>query len=160
MIDDVSDIKAMYDRDPYNEHQRLDRHQLEYELTWRYLDRFLPPEGSILEIGAATGRYTLELAKRGYKVTAVDMSESLLETCQQRLTEAGLAGQVDFVLAEARDLSPIEGGCYDAVLLMGPLYHLVVEADRQTALREAYQRLKSGGVIFSAFISRFGIAGM
>jgi len=159
MIDDVSDIKAMYDRDPDNEDQRLERHQLEYELTWRYLDRYLPPEGSILEIGAATGRYTLELAKRGYKVTAVDMSEMLQDICKERVADAGLEEWVSFVLADARDLSPVEGKYFDSVLLMGPLYHLVVEADRKTALREAYQRLKEGGVIFSAFISRFGIWG-
>ena len=159
MIDDVSDIKAMYDRDPDNEDQRLERHQLEYELTWCYLDRYLPPEGSILEIGAATGKYTLELARRGYKVTAVDMSELLQEICRQRVAEAGLGERVSFFLADARDLSPVEGEDFDAVLLMGPLYHLVFEADRETALREAYQRLKDGGVIFSAFISRLGIWG-
>ena len=159
MIDDISDIKAMYDRDPDSEDQRLERHQLEYELTWRYLDRFLPPEGSILEIGAATGRYTLELARRGYKVTAVDMSEVLQEISRERVAEARLEERVSFVLADARDLREVEHRDYDAVLLMGPLYHLVVEADRQTALREVYQRLKGGGVIFSAFISRFGILG-
>ena len=57
MIDDVSDIIAMYDRDPDNEHQRLERHQLEHELTWRTLDWFLPPEGSILEICSAQNNY-------------------------------------------------------------------------------------------------------
>jgi SAM-dependent methyltransferase len=48
---------------------------------------------------------------------------------------------------------------FDAVLLMGPLYHLVVEADRQAALQEAFDRLRVGGILFSAFISRFGILG-
>ena len=42
---------------------------------------------------------------------------------------------------------------------MGPLYHLIVEEDRKTALKEAFARLREGGVIFSAFISRFGIMG-
>jgi hypothetical protein len=42
---------------------------------------------------------------------------------------------------------------------MGPLYHLVEEADRKTALKEAADRLREGGVLFSAFISRFGIMG-
>ena len=159
MIDDVSDIAAMYDSDPENEHLRLERHQLEHELTWRFLNRYLPPEGAILEIGAATGIYTLELAKHGYQLTAVDLSENLLEICRQRLADAGLAERVKLVVADARDLSPVVGDDFDAVLLMGPLYHLVVEEDRKTALREAYERLKDGGVIFSGFISRFGIWG-
>ena len=56
MIDDVSDIKAMYDCDPEYEHLRLERHQLEHDLTWRTLDRFLPPGGLILEICSAKNK--------------------------------------------------------------------------------------------------------
>src|SRR5436190_15915246 len=82
MSDDIRDIAAYYDSDPAREHSRLEEHQLEYELTWRYLDRYLPSQGSILEVGAASGRYTLELAKRGYTITAVDLSAALLEECR------------------------------------------------------------------------------
>lgn len=60
MNDDRRDVVAMYDRSTEMEHERLDRHQLEYELTWKYLSNYLPETGPILEIGAATGRYTLE----------------------------------------------------------------------------------------------------
>jgi S-adenosylmethionine-dependent methyltransferase len=159
MSDDVSDIAAYYNNDPQREHSRLEQHQLEHELTWRYLDRYLPTCGSILEVGAATGRYTLELAKRGYPLTAVDMSVSVLEVCKERLVEAGLEDRVRLVLADARDLSQVIEGEFDAVLLMGPLYHLVEEADRRVVLQLGFERLRSGGVIFSAFISRYGILG-
>ena len=159
MHDDIRDIAAYYNNDPLREHSRLERHQLEHELTWRYLDKYLPAHGSILEIGAATGRYTLELAKRGYKVTAVDMSAALLEENKRSIASYGLDGQMQFVLADARDLSKVTGQDFDAVLLMGPLYHLVVEADRKAALNEAFDRLRVGGIICSAFISRFGIMG-
>jgi SAM-dependent methyltransferase len=159
MIDDVKDIAALYDNDPEREHLRLERHQLEREMTWRYLKEYLPPEGAILEIGAATGTYTVELARRGYALTVVDLSEKLVEICRRRITDKGLAEQVRFVVADARDLSEIEGMGFDAVLLMGPLYHLVVEEDRKTAVKEAFDHLRDGGVIFSSFISRFGILG-
>ena len=89
MIDDVSDISAYYDSDPERETRRLDQHQLEHDLTWRYLEKYLPSQGSILEVGAATGRYTLPLAKRGYTLTAVDMSAALLEECRKRLASLG-----------------------------------------------------------------------
>jgi SAM-dependent methyltransferase len=157
--DDVSDIAAFYGSDPEKEHVRLEHHQLEHDLTWRYLDRYLPSRGAILEVGAATGRYTLELAKRGYQLTAVDLSATLLEACRKRVADEGLADRVRFVVADARDLSSVEEADFDAVLLMGPLYHLVVEADRGLALREAFDRMREGGVIFSSFISRFGIMG-
>lgn len=159
MIDDVSDIAEYYNRDPDREHQRLERHQLEVEMTWRYLERFLPPGGSILEVGAASGRYTLELARGGFTVTAVDMSAGLLEVCRQRLEAARLERQVRLVVADARNLGAGIGAGFDAVLLMGPLYHLVEASDREAALTEAASRLREGGLIFSAFISRFGILG-
>ena len=47
------------------------RHQLERDVTWQYLDKYLPLRGRLLEVGAATGAYTLELARRGYEVLAV-----------------------------------------------------------------------------------------
>jgi S-adenosylmethionine-dependent methyltransferase len=159
MMDNVSDIAAYYNNDPMREHSRLERHQLEQDLTWNYFDEFLPSQGNILEIGAATGKYTLELAKRGYTVTAVDMSTGLLEENKRSIAEAGLEKQVQFVEADARDLSQVTARYFDAVLLMGPLYHLVEEGDRQAVLGQAIERLRTGGVIFSAFISRFGIMG-
>ncbi|MBI1258555.1 MAG: methyltransferase domain-containing protein [Chloroflexi bacterium] len=159
MIDDVSDIGDYYGSDPDREHVRLARHQLEYDLTWRYLDRYLPAQGSILEVGAATGRYTLELARRGYAVTAVDLSPALLAQASKRIDGAGLTKQVRFVAADARDLQAVNQKDFDAVLLMGPLYHLVVEADRQAALKAVFERLRTGGVLCSAFISRLGLLG-
>jgi S-adenosylmethionine-dependent methyltransferase len=159
MIDDVSDIAAYYNSDPGREHGRLEQHQLEYDLTWRYLDQYLPARGSILEIGAGTGRYTLELARRGYALTGVDMSSALIEDCRKRIAGEGLEKQVRLVVADARDLGKVGGETFDVALLMGPLYHLVVEADRKAAIKEVYDLLRKGGIIFSAFISRFGILG-
>jgi len=45
MTDDVSDIAELYNSNPQEEHSRLERHQLEYDLTWRYLDQYLPSQG-------------------------------------------------------------------------------------------------------------------
>src|SRR5258708_37310992 len=138
---------------------RLVLHQLEYDLTWRYLTRYLPPAGSILEIGAGTGRYTLALCRRGYSVPAVDLSAALLQRCKLQLEASRLHGQVQFVVADARDLHAVSTTAFDAVLLMGPLYHLVFEEDRQEAVRQAADRLRSGGLLFSTHLSRLGILG-
>jgi S-adenosylmethionine-dependent methyltransferase len=92
MADYISDIRAYYDK--YPEYDRLERHQMERDVTWRYLDKYLPPRGKILEIGAATGAYTILLAKRGYSVVAVDLSPRLLEICRKRVTEEGLQKKV------------------------------------------------------------------
>ncbi|MHB8104837.1 MAG: class I SAM-dependent methyltransferase [Dehalococcoidales bacterium] len=159
MADDVSDIRAFYDAAVERENIRLERHQIERDITWRYLDKYLPRRGKILEVGAATGAYTITLAKRGYNLTAVDLSPNSIAACEKRAAKEGLSRNVTCLVADARDLGAVQGVDYDAVLIMGPLYHLVVEEDRQTALKEAYKKLKKGGVIFSTFISRYGIWG-
>jgi S-adenosylmethionine-dependent methyltransferase len=159
MPDDISDIAAYYSADPEKEHQRLENHQLEYDLTWRFLKEYLPPQGHLLEIGSATGRYTLDLAKRGYHITAVDLCPENIAFCRQLLSKAGLTNQVQLMVGDARYLNEVPEAYFDAVLLMGPLYHLVEKPDREMAVREAFERLRPGGVIFSAFISRYGIWG-
>ncbi len=156
-MDDISDVAAFYDLGV--EDERLERHQLEYDLTWRYLTQYLPPHGSILEIGAATGRYTLALCKLGYSVTAVDLSAALLERCRRRLAAEQLQSRARFVVADARDLQAVPTMSFDAVLLTGPLYHLVLEEDRVQAVRQAIDRLRDGGLLFSTFLSRLGNLG-
>lgn len=157
MIDNVDDIAVFYNRNQESEHNRLDRHQLEFDLTRHYLIQYLPRQGTILEIGSATGRYTVELARQGYTITAVDLSKGLLEKCRENVASEGLEQQVQFVLADARNLDEVARNSFDAVLLMGPLYHLILEADRKTALKEAFDCLRDGGILFSSFISRFGL---
>ncbi len=158
MLDDISDIKAYYNNSD-SEITRLERHQLERDITWLYLDQHLPATGSILEIGAADGAYTLELAKRGYDITAIDISDKLLDICKKRISGKGLDQKVSFSISDARDLSIVGDRLFDVVLLMGPLYHLVIEEDRKTAVKEAFKHTKPGGIIFSTFISRYGIWG-
>ena len=159
MRDNISDIAASYDRSVEDEDSRLVLHQLEYDLTWRYPTRYLPPTGSILETGAGTGRYTLELCRRGYSVTAVDLSAALLQRCKLRLEAERLHGQVQLVVADARDLHAVVGSTFDVILLMGPLYHLVFQQDRRQAIRQAADRLCSEGLLFSTHLSRLGVLG-
>jgi S-adenosylmethionine-dependent methyltransferase len=159
MPDDISDIAEHYNSNPQREHGRLEQHQLEYDLTWRFLNQYLPHLGSILEVGAATGRYTLELARRGYSVTAVDLSRALIDECRVNSSNEGLESRVRLVVADARDLSEVTERGFDAALVMGPLYHLIEEPDRYLALSQAADRLSVGGLIFSSFLSRVGIIG-
>jgi hypothetical protein len=70
-----------------------------------------------------------------------------------------LGQKVNCLVADARDLAGVIANDYDAALIMGPLYHLILEEDRQTALKETFKHLKLSGMIFSTFISRYGIWG-
>lgn len=159
LMDDLTDIREFYNAAWDAEENRLERHQLEADITWRYLNLYLPPRGRLLEIGFGTGFYTFPLAKRGYQITAIDLANEYVTRCKAKAEEFGLSDQIDFQTGDARQMDGIPRGEFEAVLLMGPLYHLPLETDRTAALRAAYACLKPEGVIFSALISRFGILG-
>lgn len=159
MRDDIGDIEAFYDESPEREHERLVEHQLEFELTLRLLRRHLRPASRLLDLGAATARYSVALARDGHRITAVDLSARLIERAREVVAAAGLDGPIDLRVGDARDLGFLGDATFDAVLVMGPLYHLVDAADRRLALTQVSNRLGPGGLVFSAFLSRFGVLG-
>lgn len=63
MMDDLTDIREFYNAAWDAEANRLERHQLEADITWRYLNLYLPPHGRLLEIGFGTGYYTFPLVQ-------------------------------------------------------------------------------------------------
>lgn len=134
----------------YDESARLlSRHgQVEYLTTMRYIEKYLKPGMKILEIGAGTGRYSHTLARMGYDVTAVDLVPHNLEILRAD-TEPG--EKLAVYQGNATDLSLFSAGTFDMTLLLGPMYHLFVEADKLAALGEAIRVTRDGGVLFAAY---------
>ena len=148
-------IRALYDQQPQREWERLERHRTEFAVTMRALAEHLPPPPArVLDCGGGPGRYAIELARRGYEVTLFDLSAGCLRLAREKATEAGvtLAG---YAQGTATNLSRFPDASFDIVLLMGPLYHLLEEDERQQTLAEAHRVLKPGGLLFAAFISRY-----
>jgi S-adenosylmethionine-dependent methyltransferase len=153
---DVSEAVArIYDSDPEREWARMDRHRTEFSVTLRALREHLPPPPArVLDCGGGPGRYAVELARLGYAVTLFDLSAGNLALAQEKAAASG----VTLAACEqgtALDLGRYPNERFDAVLLMGPLYHLLEEAERAQALAEARRVLKTGGPLFAAFISRY-----
>jgi ubiquinone/menaquinone biosynthesis C-methylase UbiE len=149
------DAEEFYDESAQEEWERLERHRTEFAVTIRAFRDYLPaPACAVLDIGGGPGRYSIELAKLGYSVTLLDLSSKSLKFAQEKAKEA----QVDLeavIHSNALDLSEIESNTFAAVLLMGPLYHLLAEAERSRAVQEAKRVLKPGGVLCASFITRF-----
>jgi len=122
--------------------------QVEYLTTMRYIHRYLRPGMRILEIGAATGRYSHALAREGYPVDAVELVEHNIELFRQN-TQPG--ERVTITQGNAMDLSAFDSDSYGLTLLLGPLYHLFTDEDKAKALSEAIRVTKPGGVIFAAY---------
>lgn len=141
-------LKGFYES--YDEDNRLmSRHgYVEYMTTMKYIDMYLKPDMRILEVGAATGRYSHALARKGYKVDAVELLEHNIEIFQQNTTKGE---DITITQGNAMDLSAFEDNTYDITLILGPLYHLFTEEDKLRALKEAVRVTKKGGVIFAAY---------
>ena len=86
----------------------------------------------------------------------LDASPRLVEEARKR-SATSARPLASLTVGDARRL-PQEDGCVNAVLLMGPLYHLTVAADRFRALREALRVLVTPGVVVVAAISRYASA--
>ena len=57
----------------------------------------------VIDIGCGTGRHAIELTKRGYNVTGVDLSEDQIKRAKEKAQEAGVT--IDFQTQDARNLS-------------------------------------------------------
>ena len=130
------------------------RPRLEYVRTLELLDRHLPsPPGRIVDIGGGTGVYAVPLVERGFDVHVIDPIERHVEQVAETARRRDLPGLTS-ELGDARDLSGVTAGA-DAVLLLGPLYHLTDASDRVEALAEARRIVRPGGVVVAVGISRF-----
>ncbi|VAW41953.1 hypothetical protein MNBD_CHLOROFLEXI01-1381 [hydrothermal vent metagenome] len=105
-------------------------------------------------MGGGPGRYAIALTQRNYDVTLLDLSQSNLILAGKKAVEANvqLSGSVH---GSALDLSAFADESFDAVLMFGPLYHLLSETERLQAVEEGMRVLKRNGRFFATFITRF-----
>jgi S-adenosylmethionine-dependent methyltransferase len=151
---EASEVERYYDRAASAEWERLDRHRIELALSLRLLLKHLPtPPAAVLDIGGGPGRYAIELTRRGYAVTLVDLSRTSLALANEKAAEAGVR-LVGSIHANALDLRQFASGAYDAALLMGPLYHLFTREDRGRAVAEAARVVRPAGMVFASVITR------
>jgi SAM-dependent methyltransferase len=121
--------------------------------TWDIFDRFLPAGGRVLDVGGGPGTHAAHLADRGDHVTLIDPVPR--HVAQAHARAQARAGSAPFAvcLGDATRL-PVPSASVDAVVLMGPHYHLVERADRLVALAEARRVLRPGGRLLTEVISR------
>jgi len=152
-----AEVQAHYAAFPEESRLSLGPDRLEFERTKEILSRSLPPPPArIVDVGGAAGVYSLWLAGQDYEVHLVDASPRLVEEARKRSAQSATP-LASMTVGDARRLQQADGSAA-AVLVMGPLYHLTAEADRLTALREAFRVLVPGGTVAAAAISRYASA--
>lgn len=102
-------------------------------------------DSSILEIGCGTGSSTVAFAEQGAKVLALDVHPGSLKVAQDRLALHGLEARLQ--LSDGKDIAQhAAGASFDLVAMIAVLEHMT-SGERDTALREAWGALKSGGYL-------------
>jgi SAM-dependent methyltransferase len=145
------ELRSFYQR--YDERGRLQRSdgRVEFLRTCEIaLDVLPPPPAVVADIGGGPGVYATWLGEHGYSVVLRDVMPFHIEQAQH--ATQGL--DVDSAVADARHLD-LADASVDAVLLLGPLYHLPVRGDRVAALAEARRVVCPGGPVIAAAISRW-----
>jgi len=148
-------VSSFYDAIDEDSRLNKSRHgQLEYATTMEYIHRYARPGAKVLEIGAGTGRYSIALAKEGYKVTAVELVESNLEILRKNSRDVK---DIVSYQGDALNLSRFEDNQFDVTLLFGPMYHLYGKEDVHKAIEEAIRVTKKDGILLVAFLSVYAI---
>ena len=150
------EIEEHYLQNKESERLSGERGELERLRTQAILARNLPwAPAAIFDVGGGAGIHAFPLAKQAYQVHLIDPVELHLEQARSYAATSGVT-LASITRGDARHLD-IPSGRADAVLLLGPLYHLVERSDRLQALREALRILKPRGILFAASISRFAL---
>ncbi len=155
-------VKEYYSTQVRLEWRRLVRdayHRLEFDTTVHFLEKYMPAHGLVLDAGGGPGRYTCELARRGYEVILVDATQANLDFAKRQVRRAKLQGQVrEIACRSIVDLSAYEAGSFDAVICSGgPLSHIIDRKKRMKAISELIRVAKPGAPIFASVMGRLGV---
>lgn len=134
-------------------------HRLELETTLHFLGKYLPRQGKILDAGGGPGRYTVELASRGYQMTLLDFTPANLAFARRQIKRRQLQDQVSAMIeGSIVDCPQLESGSFDAVICLGgPLSHILDQDKRERAIAELIRLAKKDAPIFVSVMGRLSL---
>jgi len=159
MEEDVERVRAHFDAIGDAEWDRLaasPRDRVSFELHRRLLAELVRPGHRVLEVGAGPGRFTIELARLGARVTVTDISAVQLELNEHHVRAAGCEEAVERRLAlDIRDVVELDRDTYDAVVAYGGALSYVFE-DASDAFRQLVRVTRPEGIVLASVMSKVG----
>lgn len=121
-----------------------------YEQELRILDENLEinPKWEVLDIGTGKGRLAIYFAKKGCRVTALDISREMLSIGEEQAKRNAVDDKIDFILGDAENL-PFRGNKFDIVCCMETLDHI---PHIEKAISEMTNKIKVGGLYLLTFV--------
>jgi SAM-dependent methyltransferase len=106
------------------------------------IDRGILPGSELLDAGCGTGRYAIELARRGYVVHGVDLSPDLVDRATSTIADS--TGRVSF---DVGDIAHLPASRYAAILCRGVLNDIIDDVGRDAIFRAFAEALQANGVL-------------
>ena len=138
-------------KDPY--------HRLEFDTTLHFIEKHLPRKGLLLDAGGGPGRYTIEMAKRGYEVILLDLLPEHLEKANRMIRRAKVHDNVkEIIEGSITNLNQFDDNTFDGVLCLGGVLSYVVDRKhREKAADELIRVAKKEAPLFISVLSRLPI---
>lgn len=122
-----------------------------------FIDKYLDNGMKILDAGCGAGRYSIEFAKRGCKVTLLDISNEQLKIAKEKIDDAKVNKNIEGIFqGDIRDLSQFENEKFDLVVCYGAPLSYILEC-REKVVLEFNRVLKKNGMLFVSVNNKWGV---
>lgn len=158
-----NEVRDFYNKYGVREWNRLEENtysKINYLLHINFIEKYLHQGMRVLDAGCGAGRFSIEFAKRGCKVTLLDISDEQLRIAKEKITEAKVLDNIEgFYQGDIRDLSQFKDEQFDIVVCYGAPLSYVLDK-RETAIVEFNRILCKNGLLFVSVNNKWGILKM
>lgn len=157
----VSKVGQYYDeiaREYDQEYSESPYWRLYEAITWENMRRYLPKhkEALILDAGGGTGRWSIPIAKLGYRLVLTDISKNMLKVTEKKIKAESLENKIELRKMDIVDMSDFNNDYFDMVMAEGDPLSYCENPDK--AVKEMARVAKKGAPVLASVDNRFAKA--